>query len=178
MTHVLDLRPDICSLDIATMNFGRHAFVNVPDHIERIASAARSIGVKPELEVFDLGHAALAKHLYAKGLFEDPPLFQLCLGVPWGAPATTDSMVAMKTLVPAGAIWSAFGVGAAHFPMVAQAVILGGNVRVGLEDNLYLARGELAPGNAPLVERAARIVRDLGAHVASPEEARAILKLH
>ena len=135
----------------------------------------RAVGVKPELEIFDLGHAALARHLLGQGLFEEPAFFQLCLGVPWGAPATTDSMVAMKNLVPAGANWSAFGVGAAHFPMVAQAVILGGHVRVGLEDNLYLAQGELAPGNAPLVERAVRIVRDLGASVATPAEARAIL---
>jgi uncharacterized protein (DUF849 family) len=173
--HVLELRPDICSLDVATMNFGRHAFVNIPDHIEHIAKAVREIGVKPELEVFDLGHAALAQHFYSRGLFDKPPLFQLCLGVPWGAPATAESMMAMKQILPAGANWSAFGVASQHFPMVAQSVILGGHVRVGLEDNLYMARGELATGNVPMVERAVRIVRELGAQVASPLEARSIL---
>lgn len=175
--HVLDLRPDICSLDVATMNFGRHAFVNTPDHIERIARAVREAGVKPELEVFDLGHIALARHLCAHGLFEDPPFFQLCLGVPWGAPATPESIMAMRSQLPASANWSAFGVSAQHFPMVALSVILGGHVRVGLEDNLYMARGELAEGNAPLVERAVRIIRDLGGSVASPSEARRILGL-
>jgi uncharacterized protein (DUF849 family) len=173
--HVLELRPDICSLDVATMNFGKHAFVNVPEHIERIARAAQSVGVKPELEVFDLGHAALAQHLYKQGLFSDPVWFQLCLGIPWGAPATTEAMIAMKQMVPQGGNWSAFGVSAQQFPMVAQAVILGGHVRVGLEDNLYLARGQLSPGNAPLVERAARIIRDLGAEIATPAQARSTL---
>jgi hypothetical protein len=116
MNHVLELRPEICSLDVATMNFGKHAFVNTPDHITEIAEAVRAAGVKPELEVFDLGHIALAKNLYAKGLFADPPFFQLCLGVPWGAPATTEAMLAMKAMLPANANWSCFGVGAQHFP--------------------------------------------------------------
>jgi uncharacterized protein (DUF849 family) len=177
MQHVLELLPDICSLDIATMNFGRHAFVNIPDHVEQIAEAVRRVGVKPELEVFDLGHAALARHLYDRGLFADPPWMQLCLGVPWGAPATTEAMQAMARMVPPGGIWSAFGISRHEFPMVAQAAILGGHVRVGLEDNLYYARGELAQGNAPLVERAVRIVREIGAEVATPSQARELLRL-
>jgi uncharacterized protein (DUF849 family) len=175
MAHVLELRPDLCSLDIATMNFGSQAFVNISDHVERMALAFRDAGVKPELEVFDLGHVALARHLYERGLFTDPPWFQLCLGIPWGAPATTEAMLSLKQLVPPGGIWSAFGISRQQFPMVAQAVILGGHVRVGLEDNLYLGRGQLAPGNAPLVERAVRIVRELGAEVATPAQARDIL---
>jgi uncharacterized protein (DUF849 family) len=175
MEHVLDLRPDICSLDVATMNFGAHAFVNVADHIERIARAVRAVGVKPELEVFDLGHCALALHLLKRGLFAEPAWFQFCLGVPWGAPATTEAMLAMKQMMPAGGNWSAFGVGAKQFPMVAQAVILGGHVRVGLEDNLYLARGQLSPGNAPLVERAVGIIRSLGSEIATPAQARELL---
>lgn len=175
VAHVLELKPDICSLDVATMNFGAHAFVNVPAHLERMAALIREAGVKPELEVFDLGHAALARHLHERGLFDDPPWFQLCLGVPWGAPATTEAMLALQRMVPANGVWSAFGISRRQFPMVAQAVILGGHVRVGLEDNLHLARGRLSPGNAPLVERAARIVRELGDTVASPAEARAIL---
>lgn len=177
MNHVLELKPDICSLDVATMNFGKHAFVNTPEHIEQIATAVRAAGVKPELEVFDLGHLALARHLYSKGLFDDPPFFQLCLGVPWGAPATAESMLTMKSMLPPGGNWSAFGVGAQEFPTVALAVVLGGQVRVGLEDNLYLAKGVLAEGNAPLVERAARIIRDLGANVATSGDARKMLSL-
>jgi uncharacterized protein (DUF849 family) len=177
MQHVLELKPDICSLDIATMNFAKYAFINTPEHIERIAIAIREAKVKPELEVFDLGHAALAAHMYQRGLFTDPPWFQLCLGIPWGAPATTEAMLAMKQLVPNGGIWSAFGISRHEFPMVAQAVVLGGHVRVGLEDNLYLAPGRLAPGNASLVERAVRIVHELGEEVATPQQAREILKL-
>jgi uncharacterized protein (DUF849 family) len=175
IAHILELRPDICSLDIATMNFGAYAFVNIPDHLERMARAIREAGVKPELEVFDLGHAVLAGDLHRRALIADPPWFQLCLGVPWGAPATTKSMLAMKELVPSGANWSGFGIAGQQFPMVAQAVILGGHVRVGLEDNLFLKRGELSPGNAPMVERAVRIIRELGAEVSSPAEARNIL---
>jgi uncharacterized protein (DUF849 family) len=175
IAHVLELRPDLCSLDIATMNFGTHAFVNVSSHVEQMAAAIRAAGVKPELEVFDLGHAALARNLYDRGLFADPPWFQLCLGIPWGAPGTTEAMLSLKQMVPPGGIWSAFGIGRKQFTMVAQAVILGGQVRVGLEDNLYLGAGQLSPGNAPLVERAARIVRELGAEVATPSQAREIL---
>ncbi len=177
MDHVLELLPDICSLDVATMNFGRHAFVNVPDHIEAIATAVRAVGVKPELEVFDLGHVALALHMYRNGLFAEPPFFQLCLGIPWGAPATSEGMMAMRNMLPGNAHWSAFGISAQQFPMAAQAAVLGGHVRVGLEDNLFMAKGELATGNAPLVARAARIVRELGYEVATPAQARDILKL-
>lgn len=177
MNHVLELRPEICSLDVATMNFGRHAFVNTPDHITQIAEAVRAAGVKPELEVFDLGHMALAKSLYAKGLFADPPFFQFCLGVPWGAPATTEAMLALRSMLPACANWSSFGVGAQHFSTVAAAVVNGGHVRVGLEDNLYMSKGVLAEGNAPMVTRAARIIREIGAEVATPAEARQILGL-
>jgi uncharacterized protein (DUF849 family) len=175
VAHILELRPDICSLDIATMNFGPTAFLNTPAHLTAMAQMIREAGVKPELEIFDLGHAMLAADMVKRGLFEAPPWFQLCLGIAWGAPATTEAMLALKQLVPAGGIWSAFGISRAQFPMVAQAVILGGHVRVGLEDNLYLARGVLAEGNAPLVARAKRIVEELGEHAASPDEAKAIL---
>jgi len=175
VAHVLELRPDICSLDVATMNFGQHAMVNVPRHLEAMARLIRDAGVKPELEVFDLGHVALAARMIADGHFEGTPFLQLCLGVPWGAPATTEAMLAMRGGLPAGAVWSAFGISRHEFPMVAQAAVLGGHVRVGLEDNLYLERGVLAPGNAALVERAAIIVRAVGAAVATPAEARALL---
>lgn len=177
VAHILELRPDICSLDVATMSFGPHAMVNIPRIIEEMASMIRQAGVKPELEVFDLGHVALAASLIERDLFEAPPLLQLCLGIPGGAPATTEAMLTLRNAAPAGSVWSAFGISRHQFPMVAQAMILGGHVRVGLEDNLYLARGVLAPGNAPLVARAARIVHDLGGSVASPSEARAMLGL-
>jgi len=175
--HVLELRPDICSLDVATMNFANYAFVNTPAHIQQMAQAIMDAGVKPELEVFDLGHMALANHLYKEGYFTGPLWMQLCLGVPWGAPATTEAMLAMKHMVPNDGKWSSFGVGRHQFAMVAQAALLGGHVRVGLEDNLYLNRGQLSPGNAPLVERAVRIIQELGQEVATPEQARNILQL-
>ncbi|MBV9812817.1 MAG: 3-keto-5-aminohexanoate cleavage protein [Acetobacteraceae bacterium] len=175
--HVLELRPHICSLDVATMNFGGRAMVNVPEHLSRMAKAIRDARVKPELEAFDLGHVQLAAKMIADGEVEAPPLLQLCLGISWGAPATAEGMMAMRSLVPPGCQWSAFGISRQEFPMVAQAVILGGHVRVGLEDNLYLSRGVLSPGNAPLVERAVAIVESLGAHVATPAEAASMLGL-
>jgi uncharacterized protein (DUF849 family) len=177
VAHVLENRPEICSLDVATMNFGPSAMVNVPAHLEHMARMIREAGVKPELEVFDLGHVQLAANLVSQGLFAGPPFLQLCLGISWGAPATAEGMIAMKSLLPEGAIFSAFGISRAQFPMVAQSVILGGHVRVGLEDNLYIARGELAPGNAALVERAVAIIEAMGAQVAIPAEAREILGL-
>jgi uncharacterized protein (DUF849 family) len=175
--HVQELQPDICSLDIATMNFGEYAFVNTPPHLRRMAELIRKTRAKPEIEVFDLGHVRLAAEMVGKGLFDAPPLFQLCLGVPWGAPASTEGMLAMKSLLPEGALWAAFGISRFQFPMVAQAVILGGHARVGLEDNLYIDRGKLAPGNAALVEKAVEIIKSLGDHPASPDEARKILQL-
>lgn len=177
LEHVLDLKPQICSLDVATMNFGPRAMVNVPGQLTQMAAAIRAAGVKPELEVFDLGHVQLAAKMIADGEIADPPLMQLCLGISWGAPASAEGMLAMKSLVPPGALWSAFGISRHQFPMVAQSVILGGHVRVGLEDNLYLSRGVLAPGNGALVERAVTIVEALGASVATPAEAAAILGL-
>ena len=175
VAHVLELRPDICSLDVATMNFGQHAMVNVPAHLEIMARLIREAGVKPELEVFDLGHVALAARMVEQGHFAAPPFLQLCMGVPWGAPATAEAMLAMRAGLPPGAVWSAFGISRRQFPMAAQAAVLGGHVRVGLEDNLYLERGVLAPGNAALVERAATLVRAIGATVATPMEARGLL---
>ena len=177
VAHVEELRPEICSLDVATMNFGEHVFVNTPKHLRTMAERIRAAGVKPELEVFEAGHVRLARRLIDDGLVEAPPLFQICLGIPWGAPATPAAMMYMRDLLPAGAAWAGFGIAAAQFPMVAQAVLLGGHVRVGLEDNLYLERGVPAPGNGALVERAAKLIELLGAKVATPAEARAILGL-
>ncbi len=175
--HILELRPDICTLDMGSLNFGKGALINVPAHIEAIADVIKQAQVKPELEVFDTGHVALALHMLEKNMLPPNPIFQAVLGVPWGAPATTETMTLFKTLMPREAQWAAFGVGRAEFPMVAQAVLLGGHVRVGLEDNLYLDRGVPAENNAQLVERAVRIVQVLGEDIATPAEARAILGL-
>lgn len=175
--HILALKPEICSLDMGTLNFGKVTLVNVPRHIEAMAQDIIAAGVKPELEVFDTGHMALAKHLTEKGMFGPRPLFQAVLGVPWGAPATAETMALFKTLMPSGAQWAAFGIGRHEFPMLAQAVVLGGHVRVGLEDNLYLSRGVKAPSNAALVERAVKLVELIGSQIASPDEAREILGL-
>lgn len=175
--HITALRPDICSLDMGSLNFGRGTLINVPRHVEIIAAAIREAGVKPELEIFDTGHLALALDMIDRGLIAPSPLFQIVLGVPWGAPATTETLAAMKSMLPPGAQWAAFGISRHEFPMVAQAMLLGGHVRVGLEDNLYLARGTPAPDNASLVRKARSIVELLGAEVASPAQARQMLAL-
>lgn len=175
--HVSRLRPDICTLDVATMNFGNRAIVNTPPHLIAMSRAIRAAGVKPELEVFDIGHVGVAVRLLEEGHLPQPPFFQFCLGIPGGAPATTEAMLLMRSLVPPGAPWSAFGISRFQMPMVAQSVILGGHCRVGLEDNLFLEQGLLSPGNAPLVKRAVEIIRALGAEPATPSEAREILSL-
>lgn len=177
MRHIEALKPELCSLDVATMSFGEQVFMNVPAHLREMADRAKATNVKPELEVFDVGHIELAKALIAQGHVAAPPLFQLCLGISYGAPANPETMLHMRNALPEGATWSAFGISRQQFPMAAQTVLLGGHVRVGLEDNLYLGPGELAPGNGALVERAVGIVEILGAAVASPAEAREIFGL-
>ena len=172
--HVLSLKPPICTLDVASFNFGEQVFVNTPEHLREMGKLITDAGVKPELEAFDTGHIVLANRLLAEGHVKAPPLFQLCLGISYAAPATPESLLHMRDMLPEGAVWSAFGISKFQFPIVAATVISGGHVRVGLEDNLYMERGVLAPSNAALVERAARIIREIGADVASPDEARGI----
>lgn len=173
LDHVRECLPEICTLDCGTMNFGNGNYImtNTPPMLRALAKGMQDIGVKPEVEVFDTGHLWLAKQLHSEGLLDDPPLFQLCLGIPYGAEANTTAMKAMADLMPAGANWSGFGISRMQMPMVAQAVLLGGNVRVGLEDNLYLERGVLAT-NAQLVEKARKIIELMGARVCTAEEAR------
>lgn len=175
--HFEELRPEICSLDMGSMNFGQHVFVNTPAHLQAMARAIRAAGVKPELEVFEAGHVRLSRHMIEAGDIDSPALFQVCLGIPWGAPASPSAMTYMRDLLPLESQWAAFGISSAQFPMVAQAILLGGHVRVGLEDNLYLDKGKLAPSNAALVEKAVMIVSLLGATVVMPDEARKILRL-
>lgn len=173
--HVIKLKPEICSLDMGSMNMGNNVFVNSVGYLEAMATAIRDAGVLPELEVFETGHLLLAKRMIESGFIEPPGMFQICLGISWAQPATPEAMAYMRNLLPPDAPWFAFGISLNQFPMVAQAVLLGGNVRVGMEDNIYLARGQLAPSNAALVEKAVQIIEVLGDQVATPAEARQML---
>jgi len=178
LVHVEELLPEICTLDCGTLNFGdgNMIYVSTPNQLRAGAKRIRELGVKPELEVFDTGHLWFAKRMHEEGLLEEPPMFQLCLGIPWGAPADTNAMKGMRDMLPAGAVWAGFGIGRMQMPMVAQAVLLGGNVRVGLEDNIWLDRGVHA-SNGTLVQRAVEIVRLMGARTLTPAEARKKLGL-
>ena len=165
LAHVKDCLPEICSLDCGTLNFGNDnsIYISTPPILRRMAALTKEWGVKPELEVFELGHIRFARAMQAEGLLADPPMYQLCLGIPWGADQTVAS-------------WASFGISRMQMPMAAAAVALGGNVRVGLEDNLFLDRGVLAT-NAQLVERVIGIITRMGARVLTPQEARNQLKL-
>jgi len=178
MRHVEELLPEVCSLDCGSFNYsgGDYVYIATQNMLEMGAKRLQEIGVKPELEVFELGHLSFAKHLLAQGLLDDPPLFQICLGIPWAAEATTAAFKAMVDELPQGANWAGFGIGAMEMPMVTQAVLLGGNIRVGLEDNLYLEKGVFA-SNAQLVERACNIVQLMGCSIQTPAQARQTLGL-
>lgn len=176
MAHVDELRPEICTIDCGSMNFGGHVVVNRNSDLRKMAKLARDWGVKPELEVFDMGQVGIALSLIEEGLVIGDPMFQFCLGITNGAPASVQSIIAMRSMIPDNAVWSCFAIGRAEMPMVAQAMLLGGNVRVGLEDNLYLEKGVLAT-NGQLVERACDIIEILGGTVAGPDDAREILGL-
>jgi len=175
--HILALRPELCSLDFNTMYSGNSVVINTPRNLAIMAEIIRNAGVRPELEVFDSGDIQLANQFIQEGRLDAPALFQIVLGVRYGAIATTETLAYMKSLLPAGSHWAAFGIGRWEFPMLAQAFLLGGHVRVGLEDNIYLEKGVLAKGNAELVRKAARIVKDLGGSIATPAETREILGL-
>lgn len=175
--HVARLRPDVCSLDLNTMNAGAEVVINTPRNVRIMAGVIREAGVKPELEIFDSGDILLARDLIADGTLEGPGMWTFVTGVKYGFDARPETLLYARGLLPAGAFWSAFGVGRHEFPMLAAAFVSGGHVRVGLEDNIYLSRGVLAPSNAALVERAARIVQDLGGRVATAGEARDLLGL-
>jgi uncharacterized protein (DUF849 family) len=149
---------------------------NTPGMLRAMGGMMTALGVKPEIEAFDTGHLWFAKQMLKEGLLDSPPMFQFCLGIPWGAPADTISMKAMADNLPAGAVWAGFGIGRMQMPMVAQAMLLGGNVRVGLEDNLYLEKGVYA-SNATLVDRAIDIIQKLGGRPLTPAEGRKKLGL-
>ncbi|MGK9052927.1 3-keto-5-aminohexanoate cleavage protein [Neorhizobium petrolearium] len=175
--HIVALRPEICSLDLNTMYSGSSVVINTPRNLAIMSDLIREAGVLPELEVFDSGDIQLANHFIQEGRLDVPALFQIVLGVRYGAIATPETLLYMKSLLPAGSNWAAFGVGRWEFPMLAQAWLLGGHVRVGLEDNIYLEKGVLAESNTVLVKKAVRILKELGGTIATPAEAREILGL-
>ncbi|MFH9396907.1 3-keto-5-aminohexanoate cleavage protein [Streptomyces sp. NPDC017413] len=178
LPHVEDLLPDICTLDCGSLNFGdgSNLYVSTPDMLRTGAKRIQELGVRPELEIFDTGQLWFAKQLLAEGLLDDPTVFQLCMGIPWGAPADPGVLQAMVNMLPRGAQWASFALGRMQMPWAAQSILLGGHVRVGLEDNLYLGRGVKAT-NGQLVENAVRITESLGSRVATPDEARLKLGL-
>ncbi len=178
IAHVGECLPEICTRDCGTMNFAEADYVmtNTPGMLRAMGKMMTDMGVRPEIEVFDTGHLWLARQLVEEGIIEDPVMIQMCMGIPWGAPDDLNTFMAMVNNTPADWIFSAFSIGRNEMPYAAAAVLAGGNVRVGLEDNLWLRRGELAT-NAQLVEKAATIVTSIGASLMTPAEVREKLKL-
>ena len=179
LVHVEELLPEICTLDCGTMNFaagGDYVMVNTPGMLRAMAARVRELGVRPELEVFDTGHLVLVHELIREGLIDDPPLIQLCTGIPYGAPDDLGTLLALVNRLPENAVVSAFSIGRMQLPFAALAPLVGANVRVGLEDNLYLSRGRLAT-NAELVERAVAILEAMNVRVLGPDEVREKLAL-
>ena len=179
LAHVEELRPEICTLDCGTMNFsagGDYVMVNTPGMLRAMARRVQELGVRPELEVFDTGHLVFVKQLIADGLIDPPALIQLCTGIPYGAPDDPGTLLAMRNQLPDGAVFSTFSIGRMQLPFVALAPLVGGNVRVGLEDNLLLARGVPAT-NGQLVERAVRILEAMNVRILTAADVRAKLGL-
>lgn len=175
--HVLKLKPEMCSLDVGSANAKWGVFLNTEAVIDKMAELIQKAGVKPEVEVFDVGHIQIAERLLKLGLLEKNAHFQLCMGTRMGVPGTPKNALHMAECLPPGVTWSIFGVAATQIPMVAMGVLMGGHVRVGFEDNLYIAKGKLAKSNAELVQRAAQIIRALNKEVATVEDTRKILGL-
>jgi uncharacterized protein (DUF849 family) len=175
--HIVELKPEICTLDLNTMWFGGGAVINTPRNLKIMAERMYAAGVKPEIEVFDTGDLVLAQDLVAEGTLKLPALFQIVTGIKYGMPSTPEAMQLAKSLLPKSCEWAAFGAGRHAFTMLAQAYILGGHCRIGMEDTVHLARGKPAPSNAALVEKAVRIIQELGGKIATVSEAREILGL-
>ncbi len=178
MEHVRQLLPEICTLDCGTMNFseGDYVMTNTPSILREMARQMTALGVRPEIEIFDTGHLVMAKQLVEEGLIEDPVMVQLCMGIPYGAPSDPLSLLALTQNIPNGWTYSAFSIGRMQLPYVSLAALVGGNVRVGLEDNIYLGKGEFA-SNGDLVARATTILTAMGCRILEPEEVRGKLKL-
>lgn len=177
VAHVLELRPEICTLDLNTMWSGESVVINAPWSVRRMAELILRAGVKPELEVFDSGDIHLARQLVSEGVLPEAAMYQVVTGVRYGFAATPQTMAFAQSLLPTGAVWAGFGIGRMAYPMLAQAWLLGGHVRIGMEDMISISRGILAPDNAALVRKAARIIDELGGRLATPSEARQILGL-
>src|SRR5712671_1194699 len=175
--HIALLRPEICTIDLNTMNSGKEVVINTPGNVRRMAKVMRDAGAKPEVELFDSGDIALMNDLLADGTLEGPALCSFVMGVRYGFQASPETVLYARNLLPADAEFTAIGTGKAAFTAVAQSYLAGGHVRVGLEDTVYLSRGQLASSNAALVEKARRIVEDLGGQIATPREAREIIGL-
>jgi len=173
----LALRPELASFDAGSINLGRSAFINTPEFLEGAAKAMKEKGVKPELEIFDVGMMVTCLRMRDEGHLEEPLHFQFVLGTPWGIPATPKSFVHLYDYLPENCTWSVIGIGKGHLPMAMMGLIMGGHIRVGMEDNIYYEKGVLAKSNAQFVERIARIAREYGREIATPEEARQILRL-
>ncbi len=178
LAHVKRIMPEICTLDCGTMNFGESDYImtNTPATLIEMARQVKDLGVRPELELFDTGHLMFAKWMYDQGLLDDPVMVQLCMGIPWGAPNDMGTLVAMINNLPDDWTFSAFSIGKDQLPYVAAAAITGGNVRVGLEDNLYLSRGQMAT-NADLVDRAVTILEGMNVNILGPADVRSMLEL-
>jgi uncharacterized protein (DUF849 family) len=179
LAHIEELRPEICTLDCGTMNFaagGDYVMVNTPAMLRAMARRIQELGVRPELEVFDTGHLVMVQDLIRDGLIADPALIQLCMGIPYGAPNDPATLLALVGRLPPGAVFSAFSIGRMQLPYVAMAALAGGNVRVGLEDNIYLSRGQLAT-NGQLVERAVTILEAMNVRILGPDHVREKLQL-
>jgi len=179
LKHVRAILPEICTLDCGTMNFasgGDYIMVNTPSTLKAMAAQVQALGVRPELEVFDTGHLVFVKEMIREGLLDDPVMIQLCMGIAYGAPDDVQSLMAMVNLLPEDSVFSAFSIGRMQIPYVAMAALAGGNVRVGLEDNLYLGAGHLAT-NAELVGRAVEILHGMNARVMTASAVRDRLKL-
>ena len=173
----LALRPELASFDAGSINLGRSVFINTPEFLEGAAKAMKEKGVKPELEIFDVGMMVTCLRMRDEGHLEEPLHFQFVLGTPWGIPATPNSFLHLYDYLPENCTWSVIGIGKSHLPMAMMGLIMGGHIRVGMEDNIYYERGVLAKSNAQFVERIARIAREYGREIATPEEARQILRL-
>ena len=175
--HIAVLRPEICTIDLNTMNSGKEVVINTPGNVRRMAKVMRDAGVKPEIELFDSGDIALMRDLLKDGTLEGSALCSFVMGVRYGFQASPETVLYARNLLPLDVEFTAIGIGKAAFTAVAQSYLAGGHVRVGLEDTVYLSRGQLASSNAALVEKARRIVEDLGGQIATPREAREIIGL-
>lgn len=173
----LELKPELASFDAGSINLGGSVFVNSPEFLERAARKMKDMGVKPELEIFDLGMIITCLRMRDEGKLDEPLHFQFVLGTPWGAPASPRSFLHLHEYIPVNSTWSAIGIGKGHLPMSMMALVMGGHIRVGMEDNIYYSKGVLAKTNAQFVERIVRITGEYGRGIATPDEARRILRI-